>query len=689
MLTCSKVATSPASRYIPSMTRGHHLRRLGFVAFHAVFLSLTVAPAAGATLTGTVSTSGAMPAPIHDARVILFDAGLSIFLETRTDAQGGFRIDAPAGTYRLGSSKRGLTYVEVPVMLSSAPAQQNVSLGIETELGAWAMIGDTSPEQFGGSNSGSLLADGTLLFCHDTRDPIRFNPVTLAKTLAADSGDYQGCSAITLLGTGELIFIGGQKSSDFRDSTARVKTFNTWTGAWSLQPSLNQERWYPALARLADGGLLVCGGGQRPNAQRTDSCERWAPATRLWTLTSPMSQPSEYSPMTLMHTGEVLKTWFPPELYDPASGGWRPTGTTVQQADRAAAFPDHCDHSLVIQRDGSAVVVGILPAAASPAPVMAEHYDACAETWSLGGSGVVARSRPEAVPLPDGRVFVAGGRLEVTAPGVFTNPEGYVRLADIYDPSTRSWRPVAAMRVAREYHATSVLLPDGRVLVTAGAGSVGSPSSDMGIDAFSPPYLFRGPRPRIVALSTTTLKNGETLTIDVSSAPEATSVVLLGSQATTHYVDGAVPRRLALAFSQNGNQVTARVPTSPVAAPQGHYILFVMVDDVPSDGRLVRIDPALSAAPPDQIGDALRAVTADSDLVLEWRHGPLNPSRYNVYKATIASDLQLLPQSIGARAPVAFVTNESWTDTTPPPSPGQAFFYRVLGRRCDGSADLP
>lgn len=671
------------------MMRVHPARQLRFVVLHVLLLSSVAAPSAGATLTGTVSTTGAAPAPIYDARVILFDAGLTVFLETRTDAQGRFGIDAPAGAYRLGASKRGLAYVESAVALESTPVQQNVSLGQETEPGAWAMIGDTFPEEFGASNSGSLLADGTLLFCHNTRDPIRFDPVTSTKTMAADSGDFQGCSAITLLGTGELIFIGGQKSSDFRDSTARVKTFDTWTGAWSLQPSLNQERWYPALARLADGGLLVCGGGQRPNAQRTDSCERWAPATRLWSLTSPMSQPSEYSPMTLMHTGEVLKTWFPPELYDPVSGGWRPTGVTVQQADRAAAFPDHCDHSLVIQRNGSAVAIGILPAAGSPAPVMAEHYDACAETWSLGGAGTMARSRPEVVPLPDGRVFVAGGRLEVAAPGVFTNPEGYVRLADIYDPSSGSWRPLAEMRVAREYHATSVLLPDGRVLVTAGAGGVGSPSSDMGIDAFSPPYLFRGPRPGIVALSTTTPKNGESFTIDVSLAPVVTSVVLVGSQATTHYVDGAVPRRLALGFSQSANQLTVRVPASAVAAPQGYYILFVMVDDVPSEGRLVRIDPAPSPAPPDRIGDALTVVAADNDLVLDWRRGPLNPSRYNLYKATMASDLQLLPQSIGARVPAAFVTDETWTDGAPPPAPGQVFFYRVLGRRCDGSADLP
>lgn len=55
----------------------------------------------------------------------------------------------------------------------------------------------------------------------------------------------------------------------------------------------------------------------------------------------------------------------------------------------------------------------------------------------------------------------------------------------------------------------------------------------------------------------------------------------------------------------------------------------------------------------------------------------------------MASDLELVPQVIGARAPAAVVSQESWIDSGSPPPPGKAFFYRVLGRRCDGSADMP
>lgn len=660
-------------------------------ALSLAFLSAIVVHAGptarAATVSGTVTAAGSPGGPIRRARVMLFDQGLASFFETRTDEQGSYRIDAPAGSYRLGVVALDFDYAEVPATLSpSPPSLQNFTLGPETHPGVWATIGDTSPETFGGSNSGSLLADGTVLFCHDTRDPVRFDPVSLAKTFPADSGDTQGCSAITLLGTGELLFVGGQQSGDFRDSTDRVKTFNTFTGQWSIQPSLNQERWYPALARLSDAGLLVCGGGQRPNAQRTASCERWNPVTRLWTMASPMSQPSEYSPTALLRTGEVLKTWFPPELYDPAPGTWRPTGGTVQ--NRSTVYPDHCDHSMVVLRDGTVVIVGILPVPSVPDPVMAERYDPCLGSWQTAGDNVIARSRPEVVPLPDGRLFVAAGKLEQVAP-VPTNPEGYVKLADLYDPGTDRWRPLAEMRIAREYHATTLLLPDGRVLTTAGAGSVGSPSGDTGIDVYSPPYMFRGPRPRIDSISTTTLVRGETFTIDVSFADRVTGVVMRGAQASTHYVDGTIPRALALPFTQIGGQLQARMPAPAIAAPEGYYLLFVMVDDIPSEGRLVRLTAPSTAPPPDTIGGALRVQRAGNDLVLDWRSAPLNPSRYNIYKSSVAADLEMTPAKIGSRSPADTSSEEIWTDAGGAGTGERVMFYRVLGRNCDGSGQLP
>jgi len=142
----------------------------------------------------------------------------------------------------------------------------------------------------------------------------------------------------------------------------------------------------------------------------------------------------------------------------------------------------------------------------------------------------------------------------------------------------------------REYHAVTLLVPDGRVVTTGGTKikfAFGPTSDD--VEAFEPPYLFRGVRPQIVALSSDVPSRGETLAIEVFPATRLTSVVLMGTGAHTHWVDGGVPRRLELPVSQPGSVATVALPADPNVLPLGHYMLFAMVDDIPSIARIVRV----------------------------------------------------------------------------------------------------
>jgi len=175
----------------------------------------------------------------------------------------------------------------------------------------------------------------------------------------------------------------------------------------------------------------------------------------------------------------------------------------------------------------------------------------------------------------------------------------------------------------------------------------------------------------------------------VSLASRVTRIVMIGAQATTHYVDGAVPRIVALPFKQTGNLLEAKAPASALAAPEGYYLLFVMVDDVPSIGRVVRLDAPTVTPAPDTIGGGLRAIRTGNDIRFEWETGPLNPSRYNVYRSNVAADLELTPQRIGARTAFDSSTEETWTDIGSANSPESIVFYRVLGRECDGLGQLP
>jgi len=192
--------------------------------------------------------------------------------------------------------------------------------------------------------------------------------------------------------------------------------------------------------------------------------------------------------------------------------------------------------------------------------------------------------------LPDGRVFCAGGKLEETDPSVETNPWGQVRLTDLYDPELDSWRSAAPMILAREYHALTVLVPDGRVLTTSGTGNQAAGAApENTIEAFEPPYLFRGPRPTIDSVSTTDWTRGGTVTVRFSQTTEPSSAILLGTNAVTHWMEGGVPRYVRLSFTRSGSDLVVPLPADPNALPPGYYALFLLVDDIPSRGTIVRV----------------------------------------------------------------------------------------------------
>ncbi len=526
-------------------------------------------------------TSGAGGQPLPNTRVTLFRPDLTFFRETRATSSGAYVFPGvPPGAYTLGAALTDFDYQELPVTLTSGATVVNFALLSESEAGRWDTIGDTLPELFDATDIGALRPDGTVLFCHDTVDPIVFNPVTGAKVLPGGSGSEQGCMNTTLLADGSVLVVGGQNGSDpgsFVNAVPWVKRFrpdNTWIQLTDL--NLAVGRWYPGLARLNDGSVIAIGGGTAPSAQRTDTCERFDLASLTW------------SPVALLFNGKILHSWGGrPQLYDVALGTWTNTGQFVHPN---RGYPGHSDHSLIVLADGRAAALGVNPIA-QPAGAMVEYYDSATGQWSAGTSPSLRRFQSEVVPLPDGRVLVAGGDQGTTA-GAEPNVLGCVKRTDLFAPSSGAWRRVANMLEFREYHAVTLLVPDGRVITTGGTRikfQYGPTSAN--VDAFSPPYLFRGVRPSISNVSDSTPQRGALVSFDVFPQTTITSVVLIGVQSTTHWVDGGIPRRLVLQPSSTPGGAQVALPSDPNVLPLGWYLLFAMVDDIPSKALFVRIDP--------------------------------------------------------------------------------------------------
>jgi hypothetical protein len=83
--------------------------------------------------------------------------------------------------------------------------------------------------------------------------------------------------------------------------------------------------------------------------------------------------------------------------------------------------------------------------------------------WTAGNMAD-ARFEHTATLLPDGKVLVAGG-------GSGSSP---LATAELYDPASRTFSSVGAMKVARRGH-TATLLVDGRVLIAGGFSASGAP----------------------------------------------------------------------------------------------------------------------------------------------------------------------------------------------------------------------
>jgi N-acetylneuraminic acid mutarotase len=142
------------------------------------------------------------------------------------------------------------------------------------------------------------------------------------------------------------------------------------------------------------------------------------------------------------------------ELYNPVSASWSATGS--MNVARAGATG-------VVLPNGEVLVSG--GAAADGTPLSsAELYDPASGAWTLTGSMGDARVDFPSVVLQDGRVLVAGGST------VFGSAEDSLSSVEIYAPANGTWTQAADMSVARAKPAATSL-PDGRVLVIGGANA--------------------------------------------------------------------------------------------------------------------------------------------------------------------------------------------------------------------------
>jgi hypothetical protein len=123
----------------------------------------------------------------------------------------------------------------------------------------------------------------------------------------------------------------------------------------------------------------------------------------------------------------------------------------------------------------------------------------------------------------------------------------------------------------RAYHSTALLLPDGRVL-SGGDNGVGGGNSTL--EFYSPPYLFRGPRPTVTSAPSSAARGA---TITVATDVHVGRAVLIAPGAVTH-ASNLHQREIQLATTSGSTSGLTAVVPADGTTPPGIYMLFVLSD---------------------------------------------------------------------------------------------------------------
>jgi hypothetical protein len=422
------------------------------------------------------------------------------------------------------------------------------------------------------------------------------------------------CSGMSFLPDGRLLAVGGtlaegdESESDEYLGWAgldKAVVFDPGTETWTElpRPTGSNGRWYPTQVLLADGQTLVVSGfsDDAPGRVLNDGQEIYDPETNSFTLLDSPDQSRAtglYPHLLTMPDGKVLLAgpdkadsaiFDPGNLADP----WTdlPQLTSPRTYGNAVLLPEGPTGSTRV-----AAIGGRMWGQDGPTPAASNEVidlDDSSPQWSSFPALELPRFNANTILLPDRSLVTVGGDDNMGSPV----PE---RAVELYDPQTGSWRTGPSQVETRAYHSTAVLLPDGRVLSTGDERNPTSDASPTGAspnetaEIYSPPYLFKGPRPVISSAP-------EAVRWDVPFAVGATGeiddAVLIAPSAVTHANDMS-QRLVPLAtVAKNPGGVTLQSPPSAEVAPPGWYMLFVLDDGVPSVAAWVRLD-GTAAAPP-------------------------------------------------------------------------------------------
>ncbi|WP_344356740.1 galactose oxidase early set domain-containing protein [Streptomyces gobitricini] len=508
----------------------------------------------------------------------------------------------------------------------------------ECAKGKWEVLATKNPvrsmhsvvlhggtSQAGGSGGGKVL-----LIAGSGNDPEMFEAGTFTSAVYDPAnGSFRTiptpvdmfCAGHVQLSDGRVLVMSGNKGYPSADGKTGYQglrdsyVFDPATETYSRTNDMHEGHWYPSATILGNGDVISF-GGLKEDSTGNVTAEKFSAAQNRWLPVNEVKQTWSYwglyPSMILMQDGRLFYSGS-----HTFGNGTPGTGASIYDYD-ANTITDVPGLRNKDQRDESASV--LLPPAQDQRvltigggnnetnPVANRLTDIIdlkqPDPAYVAGPpiphGLVdqgAGKRPQtgdegkmyvsAVLLPDGKVLETGGALHDRADPVYE--------ASLFDPATDTYQAgMAADPVPRGYHSSAFLLPDGRVMAVGDNPGNGSYNHDVSV--YTPPYLFKGPRPRITSVIDSRWNYGDTQRITVDR-PIARAE-LIRPAAVTHSSDPN-QRFVDLPLSViDDRTVDLNVTGNPNLAPPGWYMLFAVdANGVPSVAEWVHLGgPAAMAA---------------------------------------------------------------------------------------------
>lgn len=361
------------------------------------------------------------------------------------------------------------------------------------------------------------------------------------------------------------------------------------------------RRWYPTATTLNNGNVAVLAGQRYGGALGTnDQMQAEVPevyeatagtwrqltgaARRLplypWVFLAPDGR--------LFNAGPNVRTGF---LNTAGAGTWTDGPVAPDGGNAPAgnyAFYNRYYGTAVMYEPGKIMILG----GGVPEAQLLDLNTANPQWQRAAPLAYPLRIHANSTLLADGTVLVSGGTtLDASNGGVDANA---VLPTELWTPPTAAnpggtWATMSALDVPRLYHSTAVLLPDGTVL-SAGGGQGGGFQDHPDYQVFSPPYLFKGPRPQLTQ-APAQIGYRQAFSVQTPDAGRIAAVNMIRLSSTTHSFN--MNQRLnRLPFTVIPGGLTLTPPSDPNGCPPGHYMLFLLdTNGVPALARIISIGP--------------------------------------------------------------------------------------------------